>query len=214
MQIVLDLGSGNTCGNSIDYGIKMIDEIIAVDNHKHEIILKMQLFKDQPPNEHLKRNVFAAMFEYARLKGYKMTASVFDMESLKFLLTFKDLPFIKIACRPDLKWIIGEVPRKIPVYASADFSYSNIESKEEILFCIPKYPAQIKEYLPVEGECCCSMPNVINISDHTIGIELFKRYKDKLHIWEKHFVLEYNDTNPDAGPFAITPQELKEALEL
>jgi sialic acid synthase SpsE len=209
MEIILDLGSGNTCRNSIEYGKRMIDEITKVDNKKHDLVLKMQLFRDQPPNEHLKKNVFAAMYDYSKIKGYKMTASVFDLESLKFLLTFKDLPFIKIACRPELYWLIGEIPRKMPVYMSLSLKdYWQKAYPDDItqLFCVPKYPAKTTDYkLPTADHASC-------ISDHTIGLDLLKEARPT--IWECHFVLEHDDNNPDGGPWAKTPTELKEALEL
>ena len=209
MEIILDLGSGNTCRNDIGYGKRMIDEVAAIDTRKHKVIFKMQLFRDQPPNEHLARNVFANMYAHAKQLGYQMTASVFDTESLKFLLTFKDLPFIKIACRPELYWLIGEMPRNIPVYASMsfdtiiDFPWNNGIS----LFCIPKYPAPFEDYDKYlsESEMCA-------VSDHSPGLELFKKYQDTLSIWEKHLVLEHDDKNPDGGVFAVTPEELSEIL--
>jgi sialic acid synthase SpsE len=48
------------------------------------------------------------------------------------------------------------------------------------------------------------------MSDHTVGLELWNKYHPT--VWEKHVCLEHNDTNPDAGAFAITPEELKEVL--
>jgi sialic acid synthase SpsE len=198
MQVILDLGSGSTCRNNILYGQHMIDKIAEVDNKKHEIVLKMQLFRDQPPNEHLKKNVFAAMYIYAERLGYKMTASVFDLESLKFLLTFKDLPFIKIACRPDLYWLIGEIPRKIPVYVSCDDA-STVPQHENIieLFCVPDYPADIKDY----NDVLCEVDEDA-VSDHSPGIDLIKEHHNLISIWEKHFKLE-DSTGPDAGPFEL-----------
>lgn len=209
MEIILDVGSERTL-DCIATAKKMVDEIKAIDTGKHTIIFKAQLFQDQSPNIPLAHGTFEALYKYGRSNGYKVTASVFDMESLEYLLQF-DVPFIKIACRPELRWIRGEVPRKIPIYISADFSHSAPEHKEEVLFCVPKYPAKIEEYLPIEGTCCCSSPNVINISDHTIGLAIFKIYENRLHIWEKHLRLP-ETTGPDAGPFAILPSELKEIL--
>jgi len=214
MQIVLDVGSGNTI-TSFEVAKRVVDEISKVDNGKHEIILKAQLFRDQPPNEHLKKNVFVALWEYGNNHGYKVTASVFDLESLKFLLSFRDLPFIKIACRPELYWLIGEIPRRTSVYVSykptllkaMDMVTQPVIAEALIteLLCIPEYPAKIEDY----GD---ALLGYAYVSDHTVGLELLKKWRPE--IWEKHFVLKHDDTNPDAGPFAITPEELKEALQL
>jgi hypothetical protein len=71
--------------------------------------------------------VFEYAYYYARDKGYKTTASVFDEFSLYCLLKY-NIPFVKIANRPDLYWLAGEVPRKIPVYMSGDMTfYSNFK---------------------------------------------------------------------------------------
>ncbi len=48
-----------------------------------------------------------------------------------------------------------------------------------------------------------------NISDHTIGFDLFNMVKPK--IWEKHLIMK-GDKGLDAGPFAVTPEDLKEIL--
>ena len=42
------------------------------------------------------------------------------------------------------------------------------------------------------------------------GLNLW--YEQKPAIWEKHFCLERDSGNPDSGPFAVTPNQLKEIL--
>jgi sialic acid synthase SpsE len=194
----------------------MIDELKKVDSGKHEIIIKWQLFKKAGDNIPLFDGAFDYAYEYARKYGYKTTASVFDLESLKFLLNY-DVPFIKIANRHDLDWLIGEVPRKIPVYVSVDnmsvgesMQYSlpvgHINQERDIaLFCVSQYPASIEEY-----ERRFSKGSLKHgISDHTIGLDLFKKHQPR--IWEKHYKLS-DSTGLDAGPFATTPEELREIL--
>ena len=110
---ILDMGSGNTSKNDINIIKKMIDALAEVDPER-KFIIKYQLFKDAPPNIPLEQGKFSFAHGYATGKGYKTTASVFDIESLNFLLQF-DPCFVKIANRPDLYWLIGEVPRKIPI---------------------------------------------------------------------------------------------------
>jgi hypothetical protein len=196
-QIILDMGSGNTCKNSIDYACKMIDAVAAIDAHKHEVIFKWQIFLDEPPNIPLEHEVFRSAYEYAKEKGYKTTASVFDKESLDFLLEF-DIPFVKIACRPRLYWLIGEVPRRIPVWVSWDWE-SDMPNADVILTCVPNYPAKLDDYRKNK-----------HLSDHVEGLSLW--YRDSPNIWEKHFILEDDPTNPDAAGHAIKPDLLKEVI--
>lgn len=198
-QVILDMGSGNTL-KSFDIAKKMIDEVVKIDTHKHTIRFKAQLFLNQPPNVALDIGIFAFLYSYAYEQGYKVTASVFDKKSLRFLLEH-DVPFIKIACRPDLYWLIGEIPRKIPVYVSVLRYKGWGEWNEDVirLECVPQYPAKIDDYSLSKG-----------LSDHTVGWDLW--YRNKPNIFEKHYVLEHDDKNPDAGAFAATVEELKEIL--
>jgi len=215
-KIILDFGSGNTHENNWGYLKKMFDELKAIDTGKHEIVIKHQLFKKAGNNMPLNLLIFDAAYDYAKELGYKTTSSVFDKESLKFLLDY-DVPFIKIANRRDLDWLIGEVPRKIPVYVSVGsmsegetLLYSNgscvNQNRDVALFCVSQYPASIEEY---EGRYSKGSLKH-GISDHTIGLELFKTYQPR--IWEKHYVLEHDVNNLDGGLFATTPNELKEIL--
>lgn len=217
-QIILDFGSGNTHKNNWGYLKRMFDELKAIDTGKHEVIIKHQLFEKAGDNIPLDHLLFDAAFDYAKALGYKTTASVFDLNSLRFLLDY-DIPFIKIANRRDLDWLIGEVPRKIPVYVSYgtfdEYDEYNRRKREGIttLACISKYPAEAQDYIDMFGliniKCEHILSNLRNVSDHTIGLDLFKKYQPR--IWEKHYKLS-DSIGLDAGPFAITPEELKEIL--
>jgi len=202
-QIILDMGSGNTCKNSVDYAYKMIDAVAAIDSHKHEVIFKWQLFMDEPPNVPLDHLVFGRAYAHAKGLGYKTTSSVFDKASLDFLLNF-DIPFVKIACRPRLYWLIGEVPRKVKVYVSWDGKLeTGWFTPNEVLNCVPKYPAPLSEY-SISRE----------VSDHTEGLALWNESKTwgGIRIWEKHFILEDDPNNPDCAGHAIKPDLLKEVI--
>ena len=72
------------------------------------------------------------------------------------------------------------------------------------LYCVPKYPASIKDYnlnriLSLDG-----------ISDHTIGIDLAKIVltNNPQAIIEKHFAIDHK-TGVDAE-WSMTPSELRE----
>jgi sialic acid synthase SpsE len=213
-QIILDFGSGNTHKNKWDCLKRMIDELKAIDTGKHEIIIKHQLFKVAGDNLPLDPWVFDAAYDYAKKLGYKTASSVFDKPSLDFLLKY-DIPFVKIANRRDLDWLIGEVPRKTLVYIShgkiEEFFNSRYQDNIRELICVSEYPSNIEKYQniinEIESLLACKLN--LNISDHTIGLDLFKKYKPQ--IWEKHYKLN-DSTGLDAGPFAITPEELSEIL--
>ena len=210
MKWIFDVGSGASLPD-FEAVIAIVDALEPVLEHKKtnpdlEIIIKTQLFKDIPPNKPLERDVFLYLKNYGESKGFQVTASVFDMASLSFLLVH-DPCFVKIACRPDLYWLAGEVPRKIPIVVSYDVrdelvNWDRLPPKYNYpLACVPTYPAKIEDY---------KFPGRLYISDHTVGLELFKQ--EAPVVWEKHFVLKKNDpTNPDSmGGFALDPEELKQ----
>ena len=206
-EIILDFGSGNTCKNNIKYVERMIDELKAIDTGKHEVIINWQLFEEAPPNERLMWAVFDHAYDYAAKLGYKTTASVSSLESLNFLLQH-DIPFVKIANRPELYRLAGEVPRKIPVYISGDMTfYSNFkwENGDIPLKCISEYPATPQMY---EDEFGASL-FCGRVSDHTTDFTLWNKYN--LVTVEWHYKLA-DSTGLDAGDFARTPEQLKEVL--
>jgi len=214
-KIIFDIGSGNTL-ETADIGRYLIDEINKRANKKgakhHKIIFKAQLFRDQPSNKPLAYDVFSQIHAHATVRHYSMTASVFDIPSLEYLLEFKRLPFIKIACRPNLYWLAGEIPRKIPVYISTERKSGLIVNANDniiTMLCVPKYPAEYRDYVPDNEPPGRHMEYDV-ISDHTVGLDLFKNKKP--FIWEKHLVPEHTADNPDAGPFAVTPEEVEEIL--
>jgi len=202
-EIILDF-SANTHKNDLSIIDRAVDEIKAVDTGKHEIVFKSQLFTSAGDNIVCSKDSFSYMHAICKESGYKCTSSVFDKESLDFLLTF-DIPFVKIANNPDLYWLAGEVPKKVRAYQS----YTKYGTwlhlfADDYLACISKYPATLKEYEDA------FTPNYLRqVSDHTVGLGLFKKYEP--YIWEKHLILD-DSTGLDAGPFAITPQELAEIL--
>ena len=210
MKWIFDVGSGASLPD-FEAVIAIVDALEPILEHKKtnpdlEIIIKTQLFKDIPPNKPLERDVFLYLKNYGESKGFQVTASVFDMDSLSFLLVH-DPCFVKIACRPDLYWLAGEVPRKIPIVVSYDVrdelvNWDRLPPKYNYpLACVPTYPAKIEDY---------KFPGRLYISDHTVGLELFKQ--EAPVVWEKHFVLKKNDpNNPDSmGGFALDPEELKQ----
>ena len=204
-MIILDFSGGNTHKNSANYLQRMVDELKAVDTGKHEIVIKHQLFQEAGDNIPLDRDMFTFAYNYAAKVGYKTTASVFDISSLKFLLKY-NIPFVKLANRPDLYWLAGEVPRKIPVYMSVEYEGGDEYSGIQPMACVSEYPATIADY-----EESFIFPTLLYnaISDHTTDFTLYHKYKPV--IYECHYRLA-DSTGPDAGPFAKTPDQLREIL--
>jgi sialic acid synthase SpsE len=193
----------------------MLDELKAVDTGKHEIIIKHQLFKEAGENVPLNRGLFINAFAYAAELGYKTTSSVFDKESLDFLLQF-DVPFVKIANNRELDWLIGEIPRKIPVYVSMGphnpaTIYLQTDGlafplqMDKPLFCVSDYPAKYENYTD------SFFGNQLSrgISDHTTDFSLFRKFEP--HIIEWHYCLD-DSQGLDAGEFARRPSQLAEVL--
>lgn len=209
MMLVLDVGSGASLPDA-DTAHRFVDAIKAVDSGKHDIVLKAQLFTSAPPNTPLAMETFIALWARGREAGYGVTASVFDVTSLQRLLGVTPIPFLKIACRKELYWLAGEVPRKIPVYVSwdcrqpVDSTIPGLLDGCHLLACVPEYPATIAQY----GR---SLLGWAGVSDHTEGWDLFQEWSPVVDVWEKHIVLP-DTKGPDVGPWACTPQTLREIM--
>lgn len=199
-MIILDFGSGNSCKNDKEYVKRMIDGLYEVDTKKKKVIIKWQLFKEAGDNIPLKQDIFDFAYNYAKEKGYETTASVFDIDSLQFLLKY-NIPFIKIANNKELYYLSLEVPRIIPIFLSYTYNKPKIYNCTEFI-CISEYPAPINKYLE-------TFDNFLYISDHTINFDLYKNKKPLIVEW--HYKLE-NTTGLDSGPFARTPEQLKVIL--
>lgn len=205
-QVILDFGSGNTCQNDKEIVKEMYDELKKVDSGKHKIIVKWQLFKEAGQNIPLEKDVFFFAHQYGNKLGYPVTASVFDSRSLELLLQFNKLPFIKIANNRKLDRLIGDIPRKIPVYVSVgnrkDFGTM---AGITYLCCVSKYPALKEDYSAMFE----SQHLTKAISDHTDGFQLYRKHKPAIVEW--HYKLP-DSTGLDAGIFAHTPAQLREIL--
>lgn len=213
-MIILDFSGGNICKNDKSYIKRMIDKLAEIDL-KRQCIIKWQLFLEAGNNIPLTHECFNYAYNYAESLGFKTTASIFDIESLNFLLKY-DPCFVKIANRYDLYWLIEEIPRRIPVIVSCNDSnfgkfFDGYYNNQKKLYCISKYPADIKDYYIL-----FTYKNYYHgISDHTSyknNFELYKKYKPE--IYEIHYVLEYDINNPDGGEFAHTPDQIKNLLEI
>lgn len=204
-QFIVELGSANEHRNDIGYVREMIDVVADCDSGKHTVRFKWQLFRDAPPNRPLLWDVFAFAYGHALELGYETTASVFDVDSLVFLGHFR-VPFVKIANRPELRVLIHDASTHAPVYASFSQAYQYPQGAAVSMACVSSYPASLAYYQArfMEEELRLA------VSDHTEGWALWEKYQPK--IIEKHFCLKRSADNPDSGPFAVTPDELREVL--
>jgi sialic acid synthase SpsE len=184
----------------------MTDSIMALDQKKHEIVFKWQLWRDHPEGsppdlEELRWSLFEYAYSYAHNKGYATTASVFDAAALKFLLSF-EIPFVKIAGRSAFYPLIDFVPRGVPVLVSAS-DYSTGEAlyslwNVDVMYCISQYPASKTLYETTFGGGLYR-----GISDHTDSVELWHEYRPL--VYEKHLKLE-DSTGYDAKAHAVLPE--------
>jgi sialic acid synthase SpsE len=153
------------------------------------------------------------MFEYsfkaAGDYGFRVTASVFDRESLNYLNKF-NIPFIKVAA--DKKWwsLVPHCSPTVPLILSCKFDEDmDIMAEPDVwtLACVADYPAAVSEYEEEFSPAHLSQ----GISDHCIGTHLYAKYKPI--IWEKHYCIEHGKTDDKFGDaFCVTIPELKAAL--
>lgn len=207
-MVILDFGSGGTCRNNEDDITAMIDGLADVDPDR-KCVIKWQLWDKgtEPQCVRLEWGLFDMAVSYAGMLGFRTTASVFDKPSLDFLLDDHDVPFVKLANRPYLRHLARYVPRGIPVvvsYSANDLGNEFIPNSEWTA-CVSNYPATVTEYGVFEEDCLLD-----GISDHTVGLELWRRYKPL--VYEKHYRLP-DQRGPDCGPWCITPGELEEVLD-
>lgn len=205
--VILDFGSGETCGNDAAYACRMIDELSAVDTGKHRVVIKWQLFAEMDYPTRLDREVFDVAYDRGIEAGYEVTASVFDDASAAFLAGFPR-PFTKLACRPDLyQRLNGSNGRGYVVSVANSQEWVEMATafpEAQIMGCVPDYPAKLSTYEARFGW----LHLMAGISDHTVGLELWRKYEPAL--WEKHYCLE-DSTGPDV-PYSITPKDLVRIL--
>lgn len=213
MKIILDFGSGETCKNDRREVEAMLRRLSVADNGKHELIVKWQLFSEFGELLPLRRGLFAHAVDVARGYGYETTASVFDIESLWFLQQF-NVPFVKIACIPDLYDDLMDSAGRIgywetPLVVSVPDSQTFQEMKRkgcQPMCCVREYPATAGEYsrrfAPDELSA--------GISDHTTTGFLCSQYRPDLY--EIHYCLP-DQTGPDTKEFSRRPDDIVEILE-
>jgi len=202
-MIILDLGAGDATKNDINYVKELMRSL------PEGVVVKFQLFQDIKGLTPLKKEVFINAWAFGQKRGIPVTASVFDEPSLEIFTRLLKVPFIKIACRPEMYNLISEVPHFMPVLVSVDSHISMMKVVTEhfdkslsFLCCVPEYPATVEAY---EDNFSTAMLN-LGISDHTQSTDLYMNHRPKL--WERHF----GEYGPDAD-HSITLEELQECMK-
>lgn len=203
MSIIFDFGSGNTCHNDLNTAREMIIELSKLN--VPGAIIKWQLFTEAGDNLPLSHDVFDEAYRFAGIYGLGTTASVFDEESLLYLLKYP-IPFVKLANTSKAHALLDKIPEQIKVIISTDDpGFTTKRKNTEILYCVSKYPADKKDYDKFGDKL------KKGLSDHTTDWTLFRKYQPE--IYECHFKLK-KSTGLDAGPFARTPEQVAEILKV
>jgi sialic acid synthase SpsE len=207
-KFILDFGSGNTCKNDANIVQEMIESLRDVIDRRRldrkAFTIKWQLFEKAGDNVPLSPNVFKRAVRIAEDLGLETTASVFDVSSIRVLFDcVEDVPFVKVANRPDLWPLIEKLPIDVRVIVSVPNDILiNLTGREvNFMRCVSSYPAKARDYRKTFSD------NGLRdgISDHTTTWALLKYYAPR--VYECHYRLE-NSTGLDAGPFARTPKQL------
>jgi sialic acid synthase SpsE len=179
--IILDMGAGDAHHNDIEYIKEIMAELPA------GVVVKFQLFKDIPGLTPMTPSVFMKAQVFGQERGIDVTASAFCSESLELITKLVKVPFVKIACRPELYPMIDEIPLTLPVVVSIDshpqlmaVATEHMQHPIAYMCCVPKYPATMDEYWDNFTHAMLGR----GVSDHTIGLELFQDHKPQLY--ERH----------------------------
>lgn len=199
-MFIIDIGSGNSL-KTIDQAcatVKAVKDLCIPDSY-----VKFQLFQKAGNNIPLDPEIFDRATKYCHVMGMPYGVSVFDEWSLDLAIHSGALKFLKLANRPDLRWLINKAPKEDRWIISTDDPNLKIDRRDtDIIYCISKYPAKEKEYEKFGDKL------KRGCSDHTVGWGLFKRFSPA--IYECHFVMARDDQNPDGGDFARLPSDFEE----
>lgn len=211
--IIFDVGSASLSNNDKFYYDRLVDMLCDLFPIRYwkRVVLKAQLFVDRLWGVLLDRRVFEYFKSIAQKEGFQVTASVFDQESLEYLIEDKNIPFVKIAAIKELYPLIAKVPRKTAVVVSVtdSFEWSRLQEAfpdTVLMACVRQYPSLVKQY---EG---MFQREVLRegISDHSIrdaSFALFDTYNPR--VYERHIAL--NETRKDKDRmYASYEEDIKE----
>jgi sialic acid synthase SpsE len=205
-MIILDMGGGDVCKNNIKLAEDMVKTVAKVDRFRR-CVLKWQLFTRIGGKTPLNRALFERMYWLGVDLGFKTTASVFDLESWKFLERFMPV-WVKIPNTEVARSLVKEIeiPKVISLPSYLFETWAEDQIDEEMLMCVvSEYPTTYDKYTTTFTDEQLEM----GISDHTTTTNLYTCYMPP--VYEKHFVIPACNTDKPR-PYAIGPDELKELL--
>ena len=202
-MIILDLGNGDTHHNSRKCIKETIDSIADI-NGKRDIIIKFQLFQAIGTKEQTRWDVFDWAYDYGHSHGFRVTASVFDFGSAKFLQMY-DVPFIKYANSRYLRRIFAFAQEDIISVPDSE-TFKTYDGDVRVLCCVSKYPAEEIEYRDTFTQFQLSR----GISDHTGTVELYYQYRPE--IYEVHYALKRWDS--EHRKYCLRSRYLIELMEI
>lgn len=215
-MIICEIGQ-NFCGQiPLAKDLIRLAKLGGADLCKFQLYDHNELYKDHPeiPNVELSFKQAKMLFEYGKEVGIEVFFSVFDVERVEWCEEIGVRRY-KIACsQNDNKRLLGYLKgTEFPVIVSMDSSSFRTPEINgcnwHYLFCVSKYPAEVKDYL------CYNSPEYRcfyeGISDHTIGIDASKIALARgAQIIEKHFCFNHS-TGIDA-PWSMDVDELRELV--
>lgn len=237
-MIILDFGSGDTCKNDKKQIKDMIDQLADVDRKRECVIkwqLFNDIDGATPLTEDnfdyayhyatsMKFGVTASVFDE---KSCDFLIRNHEIPFVKIACITSKYKFRKHLglLIPNILWykrshaLDYDIPTIISIESLKDgarviHKYGGDYHDTTFLICDPSYPGDIKKYDDILGDNKLENNFLtiegcrIGISDHTIGLGLYKKYKP--NTWEKHYCLDYQ-TSADKE-WSITPQQLKEVL--
>lgn len=209
-MIIAEIGQ-NFCGD-----LRLARNLIQLAKENGAYKVKFQLYDHQTlyrnhpeiSDSSLSLGQARDLFNFGQDEGIEVFFSVFDIERVKWCEDI-GVKTYKIAYSMHDKEVLKAVRATgKPIYISRDWDYRPESSNEIPFYCVPKYPAEIKD-LNLHRNF---IGNTKGYSDHFVGLEMckFALYKRASYI-EKHFALDHQ-TGVDAK-WSMMPSELKELKE-
>lgn len=150
------------------------------------------------------------LFDYAKGR-IKLTASVFDKESLDLLIPHKPA-FIKFAHsqKHQEEWIRLALHNEIEAIVSCDVMTDHeVPLGAKKLYCIPEYP--VRYQIDFEG----LFPRFDGFSSHTLGIHQDeKAIMAGARMIEKHFTLPHPEITCPDSRFALNIREMRKLASI
>jgi sialic acid synthase SpsE len=186
--------------------------------YHNKLISQYELLKEYE----LDFSEFEELFDYAKKQDIELFFSVFDEESLDFVVDLgvnlikissgevTNIPFIEKISQKRLPIIISTGACTLDELTQAVNTIKKYTQDIILLHCVTNYPTKASS---VNLKMIESLKRLFNLpvgfSDHTSGIEIAQAARVLgAQLIEKHFILDKRQNTPDKQ-VSITPKELK-----